>query len=328
MNLMILCVGRQTMLVSAFRSALKKGGNENNTLLACDTNPYAPGLIVGDLSFRAPSIKSQDYPDWVIKHCHRYRVDLLLTLLTSDLAILESLRERLSDVGCRLVGIPQEGINTCCDKVETARFCSIHGLDHPRIWTNEDVLQENELPWPLIAKDRFGEGSREQKILTCRADLETFLHQEQRPIFANYIFQEFIEGQEYGIDVINDLEGNYQAILARRKIAMRNGETDVAVTEDPAPFEALGKTLSTGLKHHGLLDVDIICQDGKQFILDLNPRFGGGYPFSHLAGADIPAAYVRWGAGRSADPKWLKAAVGVVSARVSEVRQVNRSMEG
>ena len=326
MYVMISCVGRQTMLVSAFRSALKKEANEKSMLLTCDANPYAPGLIMGDLSFCAPSIKSQDYPDWMVEHCRRYKVDLLLTLLVSELLILEGLRERLSDIGCWLVGISQIGIKTCCDKVETARFCSAHGLDHPRIWINEEVLQESELPWPLVAKHRFGQGSRGQQILACRTELETFIRQGQ--VFGNYVFQEFVGGQEHGIDVINDLQGNHLGILARRKIAMRNGETDIAVTEDPEPFQALGEILGTGLKHHGLLDVDIICQDGKQFVLDLNPRFGGGYPFSHLAGADVPSAYIRWAAGGKAEPEWFKTTPGVVSARASEIRQVYTPMEG
>ena len=43
------------------------------------------------------------------------------------------------------------------------------------------------------------------------------------------LIQQSLKGQEYGIDVINDLEGNYQNTVIRQKYAMRSGETDAAI---------------------------------------------------------------------------------------------------
>ena len=41
------------------------------------------------------------------------------------------------------------------------------------------------------------------------------------------------------------------------------------------------------------MDVDILeNKEGELFVLEINARFGGGYPFSHLAGADFPLALV------------------------------------
>ncbi|MDD5170161.1 MAG: ATP-grasp domain-containing protein [Syntrophales bacterium] len=323
MNILVSCVGRQTMLVSAFRSALRMEVDEKSRLFTSDMNPYASGLALGDDRFFAPPIGSQDYPNWIVDLCRVHKIDLIFTLHVPELLILEGIRDRLKDIGCQLIGIPHASIIVCLDKVETARFCLEHGLDHPRIWVREEVLQEKELPWPLIAKDRFGQGCRGQQILWCQKELENFFHQKQS--CKNFIFQEFIEGQEYGIDVINDLKRNHRGILVRRKIAMRDGETDIAVTEEADSFLVLGHVLSTTLKHQGLLDVDIICQGRKQFVIDLNPRFGGGYPFSHIAGANVPAAYIRWATGREAEPEWMKPIPGVVGARGSEVWKVNIS---
>jgi carbamoyl-phosphate synthase large subunit len=63
--------------------------------------------------------------------------------------------------------------------------------------------------------------------------------------------------------------------------------------------------------HLGVLDVDVIEQDGILYVLEFNPRFGGCYPFSHMAGANLPAAYVAWALGMQPDPSWLRVRAGV-----------------
>ena len=82
---------------------------------------------------------------------------------------------------------------------------------------------------------------------------------------------------------------------------MRSGETDEAVIlgpDDPAwtSLNKTGEKLAGALKPRGLIDVDVIIDEAEQqpFVIDINARFGGGYPFSHLAGADVPRAYVLW----------------------------------
>ena len=66
---------------------------------------------------------------------------------------------------------------------------------------------------------------------------------------------------------------------------MRSGETDKAEVIYSRKFEDLAKRISNSFKHIGNLDCDaIINKNGTVFFLDFNPRFGGGYPFTHLSG--------------------------------------------
>jgi carbamoyl-phosphate synthase large subunit len=109
------------------------------------------------------------------------------------------------------------------------------------------------------------------------------------------IIQSKIIGNEYGLDILNDLEGNYVTTIAKHKIAMCAGETDVAEIVNNTPFTNLAKSLSTNLKHIGNLDVDcFVCENGDIIILELNCRFGGQYPFSHIAGVDFPKQIIEW----------------------------------
>jgi len=82
--------------------------------------------------------------------------------------------------------------------------------------------------------------------------------------------------------------------IIKRKIASRGGETDIAITVNSPELSALGERIANNLGHVANLDVDLILSDKGPYVIDMNPRFGGGYPFSHLAGINLPAAIITW----------------------------------
>ena len=84
----------------------------------------------------------------------------------------------------------------------------------------------------------------------------------------------------------------------------------------------MGKCLGENLKHVGNLDCDILEQDGKYYVLELNPRFGGGYPFSHEAGANLPGAIIRWCQGEDVDDAMLHSRIGEVYAKCDTLVRV------
>lgn len=75
---------------------------------------------------------------------------------------------------------------------------------------------------------------------------------------------------------------------------MRSGETDKATSVIIPEILAIGEKISLLLRHSGNLDCDIFIAENKIYILEFNPRFGGGYPFSHEAGINTAAIYIAW----------------------------------
>ena len=92
---------------------------------------------------------------------------------------------------------------------------------------------------------------------------------------------------------------------------MRAGETDCAETVNNAELVELGERISNTLHHIANLDVDIFLSEGKPYILEMNARFGGGYPFSHMAGVDLPSAIVKWVQHEIVPSSMLEAEYGV-----------------
>ena len=129
------------------------------------------------------------------------------------------------------------------------------------------------------------------------------------------LIQECIEGQEYGADIYHDFDGNHKGLVIRKKLAMRSGETDCAeIVDEPVIREALMK-LSAITGHIGNLDVDIFLSGEDVYILEMNARFGGGYPFSHAAGVNFPLAIVKWMRGESVRDELFTAKPGVIAQK-------------
>ena len=106
-------------------------------------------------------------------------------------------------------------------------------------------------------------------------------------LFEDGIIQQYIEGEEYGIDIFNNTKGKPIRCVIKKKISMRSGETDKSLTVYDDELQNLMLDLADKLGHICNLDSDIIKCGNDMYIIDLNPRFGGGYPATHEAGVNL-----------------------------------------
>jgi carbamoyl-phosphate synthase large subunit len=220
----------------------------------------------------------------------------------------------------------------CYDKLETNHFLARHGLAVPRTFLSLDearqALRKGDICFPLVVKPRWGVSSfavafpedDEELELTYRLARRQLAHSFLATISASdaercVLIQEKLEGTEYGLDIVNDLDGRYVTTFAKRKIRMRAGQTDRAITVHDERLAESGRRIGQCLSHVGVLDCDMIVAGDRCYAIDLNPRIGGGYPFSHLAGANIPAALVAWVTGEAPELRWLQVEAGVAVAR-------------
>ena len=104
---------------------------------------------------------------------------------------------------------------------------------------------------------------------------------------------------------MNDLSGRHRAVSVKRNLPCGPERQTKAQTVDNADIRSIGHTLGKSLSHIGNLDVDVFEKDGKYFVLELNPRFGG-FPFSYEAGANLPGAIIEWLKGNDVDDDMLQ----------------------
>ena len=313
MNILFTCAGRRTYLLKYFKENLSEG----DKVVATDMQLSAPALQAADIKIQVPAVYDPNYVDITLGICKEQKIDLLLSLNDLELPILSENKARFEALGVKVVVSDPEVIDICFDKYKTAQWVESLGLHAPKTYVRlEDAkraLAAGEVSFPLFMKPRWGSGSIGLESIADMEELDIYYHllfkKIKKTILATasvgdeYIMiQEKLTGAEFGLDIMNDLEGNNVGVSVKQKLAMRAGETDKAVTLDLPEVREMGRKIGQALKHIGNLDVDIMQRaNGDYCVLELNPRFGGGYPFSYEAGVNMPKAIIAWAKGEKVD---------------------------
>lgn len=332
MNVLLTCAGRRNYLVEYFRTALQGQGR----VYAADASADAPALQVADRAFIVPPINHTHYFDRVFELCKQHQVRLLISLNDLELMPLARQRDRFLKIGTTPVISAPDVINTCFDKWATLEFLKRSNLAFPKTYLTlaetRKALSQGEIDFPLVVKPRWGTASIGIEFPEDDEELDLAYRlvkkKLKRTILADasatdeersVLIQEKLSGQEYGLDIINDLKGRYVTTFVKRKISMRAGETNQAVTVENDRLQKLGEMMGRKLSHVGNLDCDAFLTPEECYVLEMNPRFGGGYPFSHIAGANLPAMLLAWANGNHPVACWHKVKTNIKAAKYDQL---------
>lgn len=336
MNILFTCAGRRTYLLKYF----KENMSAEDKVVATDMQLSAPALQAADVKLQVPAVYDPKYIDITLNICKEQKIDALISLNDLELPILAENKAKFEALGVTVIVSDPEVIDIAFDKYKTAQWVESIGLNAPRTYVTlasaKEALTKGEIAFPLFMKPRWGSGSIGLETIDDMEELDIYYHllmkKIKKTILATasvgdeYIMiQEKLTGNEFGLDVMNDLKGNNVAVSVKQKLAMRAGETDKAVTVDLPEVREMGATIGRNLKHIGNLDVDIMQRaNGDYCVLELNPRFGGGYPFSYEAGANMPLAILNWLKGEKVDPTILLPEYGRMFAKNDYLMEVGK----
>lgn len=327
MNILFTCAGRRTYLLKYFKENLAEG----DKIVATDMQLSAPALQVADVKLQVPAVYDPEYVNITLNICKEQQIDALLSLNDLELPILAENKVRFEEIGVKVIVSDPQVIDIAFDKYKTAQWVESLGLTAPKTYVRlEDAkkaLAAGEIEFPLFMKPRWGSGSIGLESIADMEELDIYynllMKKIKKTILATasvgdeYIMiQEKLTGSEFGLDIMNDLNGKNVGVSVKQKLAMRAGETDKAVTVDLPEVREMGRKIGEALGHIGNLDVDIMQRaDGVYCVLELNPRFGGGFPFSYEAGVNMPKAIIQWVKGEEVDPQMLQPEYGCMFSK-------------
>ena len=282
MNILILAAGTRNKIVQYFRKTFDGFG----TVVATDASTLGPAIYDADKYYIVPPITEDGYIDQILSICKKEQITGVLSLIDPELSLLAANEERFKAVGTTIIGSSYDLCEMALDKMQMYKWLKDHGYNCARSWMNKEAFYKavdaGEISYPVFVKPYRGSAS----ISISKAyDKETvdllFAHED------DLMIQEFLDGREIGADVYIDLiSGEVVSIFTKKKIKMRAGETDKAVSfKDPELFALIEKFVNEA-GYRGQIDIDIFEIDGQYYISEVNPRFGGGYPHAYESGCD------------------------------------------
>ena len=282
LRVLLSSIGRRGYLVKYFREALGPGGQ----VWGADSSPYAAGFVYCDRKLLISEVNHAEYVDHLLDICTKNQIDIVVPLIDPELEVLSRCRQRFKEKDITVLVSPPKMIELSYDKYLTTRFALENGIACPAtVLSVEEALanvDKGTMHWPLVVKPRRGSASADIFYCSDKGELLAAFG-----FCPDAIIQQVIEGEEYGFDLFGAADFSPVSVFCKKKLAMRAGETDKAVSTNDRALIDFGTRLLKALELFGPADVDVIVGKEGPKLIEINPRFGGGYPCSHLAGADF-----------------------------------------
>lgn len=282
MNLLILSAGTRNKVVQYFKKAI---GNDG-LVISTDCSNIAPAVYEADKFYQVPRMTEDGYIDVILEICRNEKINGVLSLIDPELSLLAKNRGKFSEIGVTVIGSSYELCEMALNKWEMYKWLESHGYNCAKSYIDKqqfyDDVKKGIAKYPVFVKPLCGSASIAISKVYDEETVELlFKHND------NLMIQEFLDGQEIGADCYIDMiSGETVSIFTKKKLVMRAGETDKAVSfKDDKLFDLIERfTGECGFK--GQIDIDIFDVNGKYYISEVNPRFGGGYPHAYECGCD------------------------------------------
>lgn len=282
MNILILSAGTRNKIVQYFKKTVGNGGK----VIATDMSEIAPAVYEADKFYKVPRMTDDGYIDVIFDICKKEQISGILTLIDPELSLLAKYKKEFEDLGVTVIGSSYELCERALDKMEMFDWLTEHGYNCAKSYVDKEQfyadVDAGKITYPVFVKPVRGSASVAISKVYDKETVELlFAHND------NLMIQEFLNGQEIGADVYIDMiSGEVVSIFTKKKIVMRAGETDKAVSFKDEKLFALIEKFAKESGWSGQIDIDIFEINGKYYISEVNPRFGGGYPHAYECGCN------------------------------------------
>jgi carbamoyl-phosphate synthase large subunit len=278
-------VGKRYDIVSAFA--------QHAFTIAADPSPLAPAQYAADVRVAPPRIDDPGYVPFLLELCERYNVGAVVPLTDLDLEVLGAARPELPAF------VPDAAVaRDTFDKYAAHELLLRHGLPSP-----PTVLPPEEPEsYPVMVKPRQGSGARSIHPAADREEMEFFIKYVKEPVMV----QRLMQGPEFSIDLLSDLDGRCLNAIPRTMIESRGGESIKGTVIHDEELIELGRSVVEALGARGPCTVQAFRDEEIGLgITDVNTRFGGAFPapmYAALPGRTYPELIVKMAQGETVEP--------------------------
>jgi carbamoyl-phosphate synthase large subunit len=280
-NILLTSAGRRVELLQAFRDNATALSHEIG-VFGADLKPaLSSACRAADAFFPLPRVTDSGYIDKLLSLCVENEIGMVVPTIDTELAVLAENRLLFESRGVHLVISDADLVRKCRDKRLTGEFFQSHGISYPRIYPSSD------LEFPCFVKPYNGSSSIGAAALMGPDALTSEMMTNQSLIFMELIDSHYVE---YTVDAYFDRNGKLHCLVPRKRIETRAGEVSKGVTRKNFVHARLLEVFKHVSGARGCLTIQVFVDEASEDIigLEVNPRFGGGYPLSYSAGATFP----------------------------------------
>ncbi|UNC93617.1 ATP-grasp domain-containing protein [Candidatus Contubernalis alkaliaceticus] len=278
LNIMLTSIGRRGQMVNFFKENLRGEGK----VFTADCDPTAPGLYLSHRGFVVPRVNEADYLETILELCSANDIKAVVPFIDPELPILAEAAPLFASRGIKVMISSPEAVNTAMDKYKTFQYFKKQHIPTVETWLAQDSQDFSSLPYPLIVKPRQGSASQGVHRVQSKKELDFALAQVENPVI-----QHCLKGQEITMDMFCHEQGSLIQAVPRRRIKVRGGEVERAITVFKQGLLDWAPKIAKGLKLFGPVNIQCFIEGDKITFTEINCRFGGGYPLSYYAGANF-----------------------------------------
>ena len=274
-------------MVREFQETLKRFYSEAK-VFTTDMNPrLAPAAYVSDKCFVVPRCTSEDYAETLLTLCMENEIGMIIPTIDTELAILSANKDIFAKQGI-FVSVSDYGfIMMCRDKRNTGEFFEKHGIRVPK------AIDKYHPTFPLFAKPYDGSLSTNLHYIKDAEELTAEILEDPKLLFMEYIDKEVYK--EYTVDMYYGKDNKVKCVVPRERIKIRAGEINKGLTEKEPLTQYLYDRLETIEGCVGCICIQVFLNPQTCDVvgIEINPRFGGGYPLTYAAGGNYPENLIR-----------------------------------
>lgn len=286
-NILITSAGKRVALTRYFKETLCRFYPDAK-VFTTDMNPeMAPAGYVSDGCFKVPRVTSPEYPEILLNICKENEVGMVIATIDTELLLLASLKESFQELGISVIVSDRYFVEVCRDKRNTGSFFERHGIRVPR------EIDKYHPTFPLFAKPYDGSLSTNLHYIKSVDELTQEILDDPKLLFMEYIDKKVY--QEFTVDMYYGKDNRVKCIVPRERIEIRAGEINKGRTVKNEILTFLKEKLGYVKGCVGCICVQLFFHpETKDMVgIEINPRFGGGYPLSFMAGGNYPELLIR-----------------------------------
>jgi carbamoyl-phosphate synthase large subunit len=282
MNNVLFCsAGRRVKLLEDFKNTIGNTGK----LIVADNSNLAPTIYVADKSYLVPKIYDENYIETILNICKKEDIKIVCTLIDPEIKILADNKEKFEELGILVMTPSSQTAELCFDKFKMYKYLKENNINTVTTYGSIEEFENNKdgVVFPVFVKPRTGSGSVGARKVENIETLKKLFEEDD-----TLIIQELMTGKDLDADIyVDTITNEVISIFSKNKLETKIGGANKTVSFKDEELNEFIKNVVSKFEFKGTINMDFFKKDGRYYLSEVNPRFGGGYIHPYAAGVDF-----------------------------------------